>query len=402
MRVLMSAVLQPSHFYPLVPLAWALRASGHDVRVAHQPCLTQFVREAGLTSVVVGSDMVMDPEKRKKAEAGQRARAASSVRPTPEEQMRHSRIALGIFAVAAEGMVDGLVDFARAWEPDLVVFEWVAYGAHLAAEVLGIPSVRHQFPGPDYAAGIPGWRDAEREIFGDLYRRYGIGEVNPDGLFTIDPCPPSIQFDLADQQRRYLPVRCVAYNGTGQAESWMYRSSGKPRVLLTLGGTYLWMMGNLLPIRAFIDALAELDVEVVAAVPEGGTEIVGPVGPNVHVVENVPLELMLPNCDVMISHGGTGTFATALVHGVPQIVSPPSSMGEPPFHSAQRIVEAGAGLQVDIHTDSPTVIRDMVRTVIGDRSYRAAARLLAEEVRSLPLPVDLVPELEKAALGSLA
>jgi UDP:flavonoid glycosyltransferase YjiC (YdhE family) len=399
MRVLMSAVLQPSHFYPLVPLAWALRAAGHEVQVAHQPCLTPVVRTAGLTSVEVGSDMTVAPENREKAKAA-RARMTSSVRPTPEQQMRHTRITLGVFAQTADGMIDSLVDYAQTWKPDLIVFEWLSYAAHLTGQILDIPTVRHQFPGPDYATGDGGWRDAEREFLGDLYRRHGVAEVEPDGLVTIDPCPPCIQFDLTGQRRQYLPVRYVAYNGAGQAEQWIYKTSGKPRVLLTFGGTYLWLMGDLAPIRGFVDALAELDIEVVVAVPAGGTALVGAVGANVRVVENVPLELLLPTCDAVISHGGTGTFATALVHGVPQIVSPPSSMGEPPFHSAERIVKAGAGVQVDIHLDSPEHIRDEVSKVIGDPSYRAAARLLADEVRSLPLPIDLVAELERVALGA--
>lgn len=401
MRVLMSAVLQPSHFYPLVPMGWALRAAGHDVRVAHQPSLGGFVRESGLASVVVGSDMQVDPEKRRRAGAERRA-ALTSVRPTPEQQDRHTRITLGLFADAAARMVDDLVGFARSWEPDLVLFDWVSYGADIAATELGIPAVRHQFPGPDYAVGIDGWRTAERELLADLYRRHGIDQVAPDGLFTLDPCPPSVQFALPEGHG-HLPMRYVPYNGAGRVEPWMTRPEpGRPRILLTLGGTYLWMMGDLNPIQRFASVLAGLDVEVVAAVPHGGAALLDGAAPGVRVVENVPLEHLLPSCAVVISHGGTGTFATALAHGVPQIVSPPSSMGEPPFHSAERIRSSGAGLQVDVHNDGPQQIRDAVAALVEDPSYREAARRLADEVRALPPPADLVPELERAALGAPA
>lgn len=395
MRVLMSAVLQPSHFYPLVPLAWALRGAGHDVRVAHQPCLGQAVRESGLTSVVVGTDMQVDPAKRARA-AEERRMRATSTRPTAEEQMRHTRITLGIFADAAERMTADTLAFARSWQPDLVVYDWVGYAAHLTATLLDIPAVRHQFPGPDYAVGIPGWRDTERELLGDLYRRHGVGDVEPDGRFTVDPCPPSVQFALP-QGHRHRPVRYVPYNGAGRVEPWMSRREpGRRRVLMTMGGTYLWMMGDLDPLQRFTHALDGLDVELVAAVPERGTAIMGPGDGSMRVVENVPLELILPTCDAVISHGGTGTFATAMAHGVPQIISPPSSMGEPPFHSAECITRAGAGRQVDVHGDSAEQIRDAVRSVVEETSYRAAAERLAAEVRALPRPADMVADLERA------
>lgn len=392
----MSAVLQPSHFYPLVPLAWALRAAGHDVRVAHQPCLSRAVRESGLTSVVVGSDMQVDPEKRARA-AEERRERASSTRPTAQEQMRHTRITLGLFADAAERMTEDTLSFARSWQPDLVIYDWVGYSAHITATLLGIPAVRHQFPGPDYAVGIPGWRETERELLGDLYRRHGIDDVEPDGLFTVDPCPPSVQFTLPDGHH-HLPMRYVPYNGTGTVELWMTRRTpGRRRVLLTLGGTYLWMMGDLDPLQRFARALDGVGVDLVAAVPERGAAIMGSGGESLRVVENVPLELILPTCDAVISHGGTGTFATALVHGVPQIVSPPSSMGEPPFHSADCITRAGAGRQVDVQGDSPEAVRDAVRAVIEEPRYRAAAERLAAEVRDLPRPADIVADLERAA-----
>ena len=41
---------------PMVPLAWALRAAGHDVRVAVQPSFAATVTSAGLTAVPVGRD----------------------------------------------------------------------------------------------------------------------------------------------------------------------------------------------------------------------------------------------------------------------------------------------------------------------------------------------------------
>ncbi|CAM3819347.1 DUF1205 domain-containing protein [Nocardiopsis rhodophaea] len=408
MRVLFSAVLQPSHYFPLVPLGWALRGAGHEVRVAHQPALTRYVRESGLASVVVGSDMRIDPKLRGKAKESQdswerHGRGAgtsgnASRRPAQEGQNHHNRIAFSLFADATERMAPDLIDFARYWKPDLIVFDWQCYAAHLAAEVLGIPSVRHQSAGPDYAAGIAGWRDLEKETLGDIYRKHGIDGVEPEGRFTIDPCPPSLQYELPSA-RRYLPTRFVPYNGNGRVEDWMWQRSWKPRVALTVGGAYFWMMGSLDPVRRFIDLLANRDVEIIAPVPQGGAETLGDVGLDVRIVENLPLELFLPSCDLIINHGGSGTVGTAVANGVPQIISPPTSMGDPPFHNAERIAGAGAGAEVDIFTDSTEEVRAAVEAVITTSSYRAAAGRLAVEVLTRPAPAALVGDLEDAALG---
>src|SRR5688572_28667204 len=57
MRVLFTTWAWPAHYLPMVPLAWALRAAGHEVRMASQPELLPVMRESGLPSTVVGHDV---------------------------------------------------------------------------------------------------------------------------------------------------------------------------------------------------------------------------------------------------------------------------------------------------------------------------------------------------------
>jgi UDP:flavonoid glycosyltransferase YjiC (YdhE family) len=57
----------------VVAVAWALRAAGHDVRVAAQPDLADAIVQAGLTAVPVGNALDL-------AELSRRARQR------PEEQ----------------------------------------------------------------------------------------------------------------------------------------------------------------------------------------------------------------------------------------------------------------------------------------------------------------------------
>src|SRR5262249_6339226 len=55
MRVLFTAVGGQPHLYPLVPLAWAFRAAGHEVRFASTPAQVRDIVHIGLPMVAVGS-----------------------------------------------------------------------------------------------------------------------------------------------------------------------------------------------------------------------------------------------------------------------------------------------------------------------------------------------------------
>ena len=48
MRVLFATYPERTHFLAMVPLAWALRTAGHEVRVASQPTFTDVITRAVL------------------------------------------------------------------------------------------------------------------------------------------------------------------------------------------------------------------------------------------------------------------------------------------------------------------------------------------------------------------
>ncbi|GHH30934.1 hypothetical protein Srubr_25170 [Streptomyces rubradiris] len=57
MRFLFTTFAWSSHYYPMVPLGWALQAAGHEVRVATTPSLVDAVVTTGLPAVAVGKDI---------------------------------------------------------------------------------------------------------------------------------------------------------------------------------------------------------------------------------------------------------------------------------------------------------------------------------------------------------
>src|SRR5689334_3908713 len=55
-RALFVTCNAPGHLFTMVPLAWAMQAAGHDVRVAGLPSCAKPTSGAGLIPVPVGAD----------------------------------------------------------------------------------------------------------------------------------------------------------------------------------------------------------------------------------------------------------------------------------------------------------------------------------------------------------
>jgi len=84
---------------------------------------------------------------------------------------------LEIFVPGVEAMIGDLLDFARQWQPDLVVFEPTTYAGPLAAAALGIPAARHLW-GIDFTLRT---REFEPEVLAPVLDRLHLAEVETLG-----------------------------------------------------------------------------------------------------------------------------------------------------------------------------------------------------------------------------
>ncbi|HKT05143.1 MAG TPA: glycosyl transferase family 28, partial [Rugosimonospora sp.] len=64
MRILFTAVGARPHLYPIVPLAWACRAAGHEVRLVSTPALAGDLVHTGLPAVTLGGPPRYTPQER--------------------------------------------------------------------------------------------------------------------------------------------------------------------------------------------------------------------------------------------------------------------------------------------------------------------------------------------------
>ncbi|WP_026401569.1 nucleotide disphospho-sugar-binding domain-containing protein [Actinomadura rifamycini] len=369
MRVLMTTWATASHYLPMVPLGWALRAAGHEVRVACQPSFAEYVAGTGLHPVVIGEDV----------DAGVFWRGAS----VDDAPAARSARAVTMFATVGERLADGVTRFAQDWRCDAVVYEPRAYAGLIAAARLGVPAVRHLY-GVDYTYAR---HPDERELLDPVWARLGLTDVRPHGDLTVDPCPPTLQIPGAGNAHA---VRHVPYNGPETVPGWLAEPPARRRVCVTWGTTFAKTAGHLDPLRAVLAGVADLDAEVVLAIAKGQRELVEPVPDGVRVVESMPLSLLLPGCSLVVHQGGPGTALAAVAAGVPQVTIP--SIGDQPLNT-ERLEAAGAARGVAFAELSPAVVRAAAAAVLDGPGYAAAAEALRAENAAQPAPATAVDRL---------
>ncbi|MEU8976387.1 hypothetical protein AB0D11_45800, partial [Streptomyces monashensis] len=147
MRVLFVVFPWRTHLQHMVPLAWALQAAGHEVRVASGPELTGAVTASGLPAVPVGPDEpVFERVEREQAELyhklveahGEHNDILVDVCEDREDVLTWERLRWGSRFLAAttrasnDAMVEELVEYCRWWQPDLVLWDWLSHAGAVA------------------------------------------------------------------------------------------------------------------------------------------------------------------------------------------------------------------------------------------------------------------------------
>jgi UDP:flavonoid glycosyltransferase YjiC (YdhE family) len=381
MRVLLTSWAWPSHYYPMVPLGWALQAAGHDVLVASQPALAGTIAASGLPGISIGSDVDLSPHMERFFERS-RNRRAQGKKPDERRDLKgKGPIALKMFIDLAEAMVVGLLDLTSNYKPDLIVYDPTTYAAPIAAATHNIPSAR-QLWGVDYIYHLHPY---ETEAFIPLYHHHNLHpeNINTLGTITLDPCPTQAQ--ITATYPRHL-TQYIPYNGPSTLPPWLLTPPSTHRICLTWGtssttlGRRLAFAGNLIDMLGSI--AEDLNIEVVAALSEIDNSLLsGEPSPRVRVVERLALHLLLPTCDAIIHQGGMGTTMTAITTHTPQLIIP--QLPDQIFN-AQQFTGTGAALHLSRDTTNPTTLRHAVHQLLTDPTYRHHTTTLHRELDSRP------------------
>lgn len=416
MRVLLTTFAATSHLYNMVPMAWALHTAGHEVCLASHPDMVTTLERTGLPSFCVGRQMLDDDDLTTSDSGNFFDNLEFDFNKHIPDEMTLEYLQ-GVFAVfgglvfpysSSDATMEDMVSFALDWQPDLVLWDPYTFFGPVAAAACGAAHAR-MLIGLDFIArmrtvfldriaGQPeGVRDDPMaEWLTWTMARFGR-EYNEElvlGQWTIDSMPNSMRFPV---DLHYVPVRYVPYNGAVAVPSWIYQPPKRDRLCLTFGVSNRDAgINNQTVISRTLEALADLDIEVIATVNSDQLGSVTEVPENVRVEEFVPLQALLPTCSAVIHHGGIGTFGTALVNGVPQLIvnSRPDNFPDPGF-MARYIDSNGAGKGLECDQLSVDTLRSTIRRLVEDRSFRAGAARLRAEAMTTPSPNDIIPALER-------
>jgi MGT family glycosyltransferase len=157
------------------------------------------------------------------------------------------------------------------------------------------------------------------------------------------------------------------------------------------------LFGNTEVFRTALAGLAGEDVEVVVTVgADNDPSALEPIPANTTVERYIPQAELLPRCAAIIHHGGSGTMYGSLSHGVPQVVLP---QGADNFANGWLLARCGAGVTIGPDDVTPEAVRDAVRLVLEEPSYRDAGRRLAVELAALPEPAEVAHTLRDRIIG---
>jgi UDP:flavonoid glycosyltransferase YjiC (YdhE family) len=394
MRILFTTLQRHGHFQPLVPIALAAVAAGHEVAVACAASFSPYVERAGFHAFSAGFD--------------NRARSMPEMFPgfltIPEHAIASWLIPNVIVAIYAAAMTPDLLAIARDWTPDLIVRDAMEYGGCLAAETRGLPHAAVRTGSTTSRYGL------RHLIAAPLARLREVNGLPPDPdvampfrYLHLAAEPPGFALpgeEAAPTTHWLRPIGADQFgadqSGDATLPAWVTELPLRPTIYATLGTVFNTFPSGHTLFAAILAALREEPVNLIVTV---GRDIdpaqFGPQPPHVHIERYIPQHLLLPRCDLVISHGGFNTITGTLNAGRPMIVVPISA--DQPYN-AECCAALGVGRVLGLEERTPEAIAAAVRAVLRERSYRERAVQLRDAMAMLPGPEHAVTLLERLAV----
>ncbi|MBP2471327.1 UDP:flavonoid glycosyltransferase YjiC (YdhE family) [Crossiella equi] len=368
MRILFTFIGGNGHFQPLVPLARAARAAGHTVAVAGGAGMRATVEAAGFTAFPIGT-----------ARAPGQGMLGPLVPLDPAKEDRDLRE--GFARTGAAEHAAALLTLGRDWKPDLLVRDEVDFGAAVAAEVLGVRcvSVVDIIAGGFLRPAVIAEPLHELRAAHGLPADPGLAMLHRGGVLSPVPARYRDPADPLPEHTGYFRP-CTARREPPRE---------RPGIYFTLGTIFNRESGDLF--TRVLTGLRELPADIVVTV---GRHLdpadLGPQPAHVRIERYLPQEEVLPGCDLVVSHGGSGSVTGALAHGLPLLVLP---LGADQPGNARRCTALGVGHTLDPVTTTPDQVHTAAATLLADPEPARLARELAVEIAALPDPADVLATL---------
>lgn len=386
MRVLFTFAGGSGHLDPLMPIARATRSAGHAVAVACGPSTADAVEAAGLAPLVSGKKRNEPPERLPLLEVDLQR----------EEQHMRERFA----DKGSRRQIPRLEAHCDAWRPDLIVCDETDFGGMLVAERREIPhaTVLVLAEGSFVRAEVVA--EPLDRVRADLGLPADPDLRMPSRYLVLAPMPPALRnpaFPLPPTGHALRPAVLDQSAPSAAIPPWLAtrlasRVEG-PTVYFTLGTVFNLESGDLF--SRVLAGLRDLPATIIVTV---GANIdpaeFGPQPGNIHIERFIPQAAVLPHCDVVVSHGGSGSVVGALTFGLPSVLLP---MGADQPHNAARCADLGVARVLDAVRATPQDVHTAVSQTLADSAMRRAAERIQREIADLPGPERAVELLEQLA-----
>lgn len=222
-------------------------------------------------------------------------------------------------------------------------------------------------------------RELVADAGGELRTNFMGSPALADALvqFTV----PSFEYPRSDLPGHVHFVGPVSRTQPSQGELpewWGDLDGSRPVVHVTQGTVANTDFAEL--IDPAMQGLAGDDVLVV--ISTGGRDIpVRDYPANVRIAPYLPYDRLLPLTDVYVTNGGYGGVHYAMEHGVPLVTA---GRTEDKIEVTARVAWSGVG--IDLHTDRPTPeqVRDAVRRVLAEPSFRERSAAIGCDIVASP------------------
>jgi UDP:flavonoid glycosyltransferase YjiC (YdhE family) len=384
MRALFSTAPGAGHWHPLIPFATALQQAGHEVAFATSPAACAAVAGLGFRCFSAGKDETA-------AEAQERRERMAAMPGTDGAAWAWTNWFAGNWAAAR---LPELLAVCQEWEPAVVVREDLEFAGCIAAERGGLPHAAIQ---------VTAWRPWFHPLITEpLTRLRETVGLPPDPelamlyrYLLIVPGPAGYHDPAHPLPATARAVRHVAFDRSGdeQLPIWVTDLPDRPVVYATMGTAFNRAPGIL---EAIVEGLRDEPVTLIVTTGrDRDVESFGSQPPNMHIERYIPQSLLFPHCDVVLTHGGSGTVLTALGHGLPMVIVPVSA-DQP--DNARRCEQIGVAKVISPDNRTPEAFRQAVAAVLSDPRYRSNAQRLRVEMERLPSQEDVIGWLEQLAI----
>ena len=306
--------------------------------------------------------------------------------------------------------------------PDVVVTDNVT--GYPAVELAGAPWVRFVSANPlemrdvnlpPVLSGLPVADRTEWRVFAEEYHRQHEELLASHNDFRAsvgtDPCPPDEFNTYSKWLNLYLFPEAADYERATPLDATWHRLQSTVRtsdapfdvqehlpgdgkvVYLSLGSLGCMDLGLM---QRLIDALGTTEHRVIVSM--GPLKDQMTLGPNMYGDRFLPQPSILPQCDLLITHGGNNTLCEGFHFGLPMIGLP---LFWDQYDNAQRLDETGFGVRLPTYDWTEEQLAGAVNRLLADDDLAVRMVTISKQVQAEPGRVEGADLIERVAVTGL-